>query len=109
MITQLKTKTKVVYDSLKQLEDYIYLNVSDVSFNNENYNARIFYSVKNDSEEDLIIYSNNVCITKEQADQLYQLFHITGNTFTEQYTNLITAAAKFKVGNAYGLTTSDWE
>ena len=116
MIATLKTKQEVIYDSISQAKDTIYLNVGAVSYNGDEYSAHIQYIVKHEETEEnmyheTVVYTTTSVVSKEQADWLHHMFHITGNTFSEEYNNLITQVSLYWVGQtgALWLTGDDWE
>jgi len=113
MITQLKTKNKIVYNALRQLEDYVYLTVNQISFDGANYTANVTYSTSND----IGVISRNIfdtvviTFTTEEADQIFTALQCKGDTFTEQFVDLIVKASQYQVGQTgvLGLEAKDWE
>lgn len=116
MITTLKTKKEVVYDSISQAKDTIYLNVNSVSYNGEEYSAHIQYIVKH-KETDQNMYHETVVFTttswfdKDQANWLHTMLGITWENFSEEYENLIAQVSLYRVGQTgvLWLTRDDWE
>ena len=116
MITTLQTKLEVIYDSIIQAKDIVYLNVNSVSYNGEEYIANIQYIIKHEATEDTgyyetVVYTTTSVFSREQADWLHSMFSITGSTFSEEYENLITKVSLYWVGQTgvFWLTGEDWE
>lgn len=111
MIKTFKTKTQVLVDSIKNVTDYAYLDVSWTNFDGLTYTGVTEYYYYN-GDERVVIERTNPVFTVAEADAIEQMpGGLTGNTLTEQFVDLIVKASlyQFSVGGYFGLTGSDWE
>lgn len=111
MITTIKTKEKIVYDTFNQKEDYIYMSVNNINFDGEKYTAQIEYFIKRDDGFDVQISSSSSNFSDIEANTLFQMFHIPQGDFTDMFKTLISKATQYQIGvsGVFGLTGNDWE
>lgn len=109
MIT-IKTKQKTLVNPITQLEEYVYLKVSSVYFNGNEYIADVEYFY---NSEDRHVQIQNIAskFTVIEADYLESNLDIAGDTVSEKLTDLIAKTTLYQVGvsGVFGLTSEDWE
>ena len=110
MVIILKTKEKVLYNALNQKEDYVFMSINSINFDGKTYNANLTFYTK-DEERELIFQEEWLKFSVQEADYLFDAFQIKGNTFSEQFINLVQEAGSHTLGvkNTLGLTKQDWQ
>lgn len=115
MITTIKTKQPVVYDTMKQLESIIYLDVSKVTIESNGYvnmyNATSDYYVLDENGNKINIKNTEAHFTREEAKELFTALGAVGDDFDTQLFDLIPKVTLYTVGQEgyWGLTSNDWE
>jgi len=111
MITTIKTKIPVLYDSINQGTGIVYLGIGPITFDGQIYTASTHYYTINDAGVNIFFSNGESRFTNEEADSLFIALGISGDTFTTKFINLIANSAKYQVGTigVFALTSVNWE
>lgn len=117
MITEYKTKKEVVYDSINNKKDILYIGINNIIFSGTAYQADVNYVKKNIDEvsgqatgSEQVYYSNTV-FSVEEANYLETALNVTGNTIAERLIDLAMKTLPMQIEKLglLGLKASDLE